>query len=154
MIRVRYIITVKYEMLICYQRHHWWFLVESEPCYCHLVNRNNCIMKTLFICLKINNLCCENSVCSLIEEWFYSANIGGIIDNSFWKRTVPLSCICVMGNGPIVIGFLIEYYRTPWELPLWKGVLSQLWFNYVGRCSSCVNRKRWAFPLGYDCANL
>ena len=28
--------------------------------------------------LKRNNLCCENSFCFLVEEWFYSANIGGI----------------------------------------------------------------------------
>ena len=47
-----------------------------------LVKRNNCVVKTLFVCLKRNNLCGENSVCCLVEEWFHFANIGGIIDDS------------------------------------------------------------------------
>ena len=33
------------------------------------------------ICLTRNNLCCENSFYCLVEAWFYSANICGIIDD-------------------------------------------------------------------------
>ena len=101
MIRVREIITVKYEMLICYQRNNWLFLVESEPCHFHLVKRNKCVVKTPLICLKINKLCCENSVCCLVEDFFILRILVSSLIILFLKRTVPLPFICVMGNGPI-----------------------------------------------------
>ena len=33
-------------------------------------------------------------------------------------------------------------------MQLWKGILSQLWYIFVGRCSYFMNRKRWACPFG------
>ena len=66
---------------------YWWLLIESELCHFHL--------------FKEKQLCCENPFCvnfskekqlvllkllllfmCLVEEWFYSAIIGGIIDDS------------------------------------------------------------------------
>ena len=34
----------------------------------------------LLCVLKIKNCCCKKYFC-LVEEWFYSANVGGIIDD-------------------------------------------------------------------------
>ena len=67
-----------------------------------LVKRNNCVVKNLFICLKRNNLCCENSVCSLVEEWFYSANIGGIIDDSLLEANPAI--VIYLLNGEWIHG--------------------------------------------------
>ena len=53
--------------------------------------------ETLFICLKQNNLCCENSVCCLVKEWFYSVNIGGIIDDSHLE--VNRAIVIYLRNG-------------------------------------------------------
>ena len=39
------------------------------------------VNRAIDVLVKRNNCCCKNSFC-LVEEWFYSANIGGIIDNS------------------------------------------------------------------------
>ena len=33
------------------------------------------------VCFKEKQCCCKNSFC-LVEEWFYSENIGGIVDDS------------------------------------------------------------------------
>ena len=33
------------------------------------------------MCFKDKQRCCKNSL-HLVEEWFYSANIGGIVDDS------------------------------------------------------------------------
>ena len=44
--------------------------------------------------------------------------------------------------------FLIEYYGTPWEMQQQKIFLSQLWYSFVGSCSSFVNRRRLDFPFG------
>ena len=46
--------------------------------------------KNFFICLKRNTLCCENSVCCLVKEWFYYANICGIIDDSLFKENYAI----------------------------------------------------------------
>ena len=35
----------------------------------------------IVVCFKEKQRCCKISCC-LVEEWFYSANIGGIIDDS------------------------------------------------------------------------
>ena len=35
----------------------------------------------IIMCFKEKQLCCKKSFC-LVEEWFYSENIGGIIDDS------------------------------------------------------------------------
>ena len=48
-----------------------------------LLKRNNCVVKTLFICL--------------VEEWFYSANIGGIIDDSLLEANRAI--VIYLRNG-------------------------------------------------------
>ena len=36
--------------------------------------------RAIIMCFKEKQLCCKNSFC-LVKEWFYSANIGGIVDD-------------------------------------------------------------------------
>ena len=38
------------------------------------------VNRAIIMCFKEKQLFCKNSFC-LVEEWFYSANIGGIIDD-------------------------------------------------------------------------
>ena len=63
MIRVRETIKVKFEMLICHWRHHWWLIFESEPCHCHFFNEEQLCCENSFyvICLKRNNCVVKNS---------------------------------------------------------------------------------------------
>ena len=51
----------------------------------------------VYICLKRNNLCCENIFFCLVEEWFYSANIGGIIDDSLLEANRAI--VIYLRNG-------------------------------------------------------
>ena len=54
-------------------------------------------MKSLIYLFKRNNLCCENSGCCLVKEWFYSANISGIIDDFLLKMNRAI--VIYLRNG-------------------------------------------------------
>ena len=50
------------------------------------------------ICLKRNNFCCENSSYYLVKEWFYSANIGGIIDDYLLEANCAIFVYLINGE--------------------------------------------------------
>ena len=50
----------------------------------------------IIMCFKEKQLCCKNSFC-LVEEWFYSANIGGIVDDSLLEANRAI--VIYLGNG-------------------------------------------------------
>ena len=66
------------------------------------------VNRAIIMCFKEKKNGCKKSFC-LVEEWFYSTNIGGIIDHSLWKQTVSLSFICVMGNGSMNSNLCLEF---------------------------------------------
>ena len=94
--------------------------------------------------LKRNNCCCKNSFVVLVEEWFYSANIGGIIDDSLLERTVPFSVICVRGNGPMNSNSCLECFLrlTRFFSPtlywwLFRRMFSRLLLWFIRNCLRC-----------------
>ena len=46
---------------------------------------------------KEKQLCCENSVCCLVIDWFYSENIGGIIGD--YLLEVNRAIVMYLRNG-------------------------------------------------------
>ena len=56
---------------------------------------------------KRNNCFCKNNFC-LVEEWFYSANIGGIIDDSLLEENHAI--VIYLRNGEWMISVIIEDY--------------------------------------------
>ena len=74
-------------MLIC---NHW--CVISVRIEYSFLNVNHAII----VCFKEKQRCCKNSCC-LGEEWFYSANIGGIIDDSLLEANYDI--VIYLRNG-------------------------------------------------------
>ena len=64
------------------------FVKEKQMC---------CENSFCVICLKINNLYCEDSFYCLVEEWFYSANIGDVIDDSLLEANSVI--VIYLRNG-------------------------------------------------------
>ena len=50
----------------------------------------------IIMCFKEKQRCCKNPFC-LVEEWFYSANIGGIVDDSLLEANRAI--VIYLSNG-------------------------------------------------------
>ena len=50
----------------------------------------------MIMCFKEKQRCCKKSFC-LVEEWFYSANIGGIFDDSLLEANRAI--VIYLRNG-------------------------------------------------------
>ena len=81
---------------MCNWWHHWRFLVEIEPCHCHFG--------------KDKQLCCKNSFVVHSKNGFILQILVASLMIPFWKQTVTLSFICVMGNGPMNSNFCLKCF--------------------------------------------
>ena len=52
--------------------------------------------RAIIMCFKEKQFFCKNSFC-LVEEWFYSANIGGIVDDSLLEANRAI--VIYLRNG-------------------------------------------------------
>ena len=52
--------------------------------------------RAIIMCFKEKQRCYKNSFC-LVEEWFYSANIGGIVDDSLLEANCAI--VIYLRNG-------------------------------------------------------
>ena len=144
MIRVREIIKVKYDMLICYQRHNLWFLKkwtvllsfgkEKQLCcenYFYLFKEKQLVLWKL--CLLFSQI-----MVLFCEYWWHHWWL------PFRKRTVPLSFICVLGNGPMNSNSCLEFFLrltkilTPtlyWWL--FRRIFLRLLLWFIRNCLRC-----------------
>ena len=129
------------------------------------------------LCLKKNNFCCEKY---FIFNMFQSKNgfILRILVASlmipFWKRTVPFSFICVMGNGPMNYNLCLEFFLRLTRILsptlywwLFRRIFSRclLWLIHSClRCRMCSQSEKWLMfkieyqpntsCIGYSCRDL
>ena len=86
-------------MWIC---NHWCVINVIIEDYLLKLNR------AIVVCLKRNKCYCKNSFVVYLKNGFILRILVASLMIPFWKQTVPLSFICVMGNGPM-------NYNSCWE---------------------------------------
>ena len=148
-------------MITCWKRTMPLSFVKEKQMYCEnyfCVNffkeKQLCCENSFYVIyLKRNNLCCENSFCFLVKEWFILQIFVASLMNILWKLTVPLSFICVMGDGPMNYNLCLEFFfcltriLSPtlyWWLFRRMFLRLLLWFiRNCLRCRMCFQSATW-----------
>ena len=117
------------------------------------------VKHAMIVCFKEKQRCCKNSF-YLVEERFYSPNIDSIVDDPFWKRTMPLSFISVIGNGPMNYNSCLEFFLrlTSTLSPtlywwLFRRMFSRLLFWFICNCLRCRMCSQLATCLMFNMAS-